>query len=73
MLCFRIYLPHPFAYLKRALSWLARVSGGDGGELNSPSESCHIPRLLVQLLNKLTTMGETATQMKKAFEGLSPL
>jgi len=64
MLCFRIYLPHPFAYLKRALSWLARVSGGDGGELNSPSVDSNLPGLLASLFDQLISLGKIAAQIK---------
>jgi hypothetical protein len=47
---------------------IVKESGGDGGELNSPPQSCHIPSLLIQLLDQLTAMGETAAQMKKAIK-----
>jgi len=43
-------------------------SGGDGGGSNSPSRAYHLPGLLLSLLDQLTTMGETAAQIKKAFK-----
>jgi hypothetical protein len=37
-------------------------------ELNSPSEGCNLPGLLVRLLDQLTNLGETAAQIKKALK-----
>jgi len=43
-------------------------SGGDGGESNSPFQAYNLPGLLVRLLDQLSTLGETAGQIKRAFK-----
>jgi hypothetical protein len=40
--------------------------GGDGGELNSPSQAYILPALLVRLLDQLSNLGDTAGQIKRA-------
>jgi hypothetical protein len=45
-----------------------KMSGGDGGELNSPSNNGNLPGLLLLLLDQLSMLGETADQIKKAIK-----
>ena len=45
-----------------------KESGGDGGESNSPFQAYNLSGLLVRLLDQLSTLGETAGQIKRTFE-----
>jgi len=45
-----------------------KESGGDGGESNSPFQAYNLPGLIVRLLDQLSTLGETAGQIKKAMK-----
>jgi hypothetical protein len=42
------------------------VSGGDGGELNSPSSPADLVRLLPELLDQMILLGELARQINRA-------